>query len=72
MASYCIEKFENGTREMKVYWSCRKHVHNASMITAVARWLDQQYAPAGWTVRAGSYQSNQSTKPVGANAVEYK
>jgi hypothetical protein len=72
MAKYCIEKFENGTREMKVYWDCPKHEHNAGMITAVAQWLDQNQPPAGWTVRANSFQSNQSAAPTGSGAIEYE
>ena len=37
MGKYCVEKFENmGTgKEVKVYWECNKHVHNAAMITSV-------------------------------------
>ncbi len=71
MATYCIEKFENGAREMRVYWKCNKHVHDATLITAIARWLDRDYAPAGWTVRRNSYQSGQSSAPVGNNVAEY-
>lgn len=71
MASYCIEKFENGALEARVYWKCNKHVHDAQLITAIAAWLDLTQPPAGWTVRANSYQSNQSSPPTGANAVEY-
>ncbi|MBO6867619.1 MAG: hypothetical protein VXZ18_16175 [Pseudomonadota bacterium] len=71
MAKYCIEKFESGMQEKKVYWRQDKHVHNAALITQIEIWLGQNYPqPTAWTVRANSYQSNQN-EPHGANVVEY-
>lgn len=79
MPKYDIEKFENGNipnppagvNERKVYWQANKHFHNAALISTIAKWLDVEYPPAGWTVRANSYQSNQSSPPNDATAVEY-
>lgn len=71
MAKYCIEKFEAGAEERKVYWRQDKHVHDASMITDIEKWLDETDPQSvSWTVRANSYQSNQP-EPSGSNIVEY-
>ena len=71
MAKYCIEKYESGIHEKKVYWRQDKHVHDATMITDIEQWLDQTYPQTTpWTVRANSYQSNQNA-PHGTNVVEY-
>jgi len=59
MPKYAQEKFEKGAQEKIVYWEATKHVHNAAMVTTVARWLDGQFGTT-WTVRANSYQSNLS------------
>lgn len=73
MPKYDIEKFEAGATERKVYWKSTKHTHNGAMITAIKQWLDANYAVPGssWDVRANSYQSNQSSPPTDATAVEY-
>lgn len=69
MAKYCQEKFENERGEEKlVCWRQDKHVHDAGMITAVQQWLATEYGGT-WSVRANSYQSNQSSCP--DRAVEY-
>ena len=73
MAKYCIEKFEAGADERKVYWRQDKHVHDAALITTIKQWLGTHYPVAGsqWDVRANSYRSNQSSPPTDNNAVEY-
>lgn len=71
MGKYFIEKFEAGMEERKVHWRQDKHVHDASMITAIEKWLDATVPqPVKWTVRANSYQSNQN-EPSGRTVVEY-
>ncbi len=80
MPKYAIEKFENsaipnppaGVPERKVYWVATKHVHNAAMITDIAKWLDTNYPLKGWKVRKNSFQSNQPSAPNDATAVEYE
>ena len=75
MGKYCVEKFENmGTgKEVKVYWECNKHVHNAAMITSVKIWLATQYPlEIGlWNVRATSYRSNQPEPDESKNTIKY-
>jgi hypothetical protein len=68
MATYCIEKFESGVQEKKVYWDCAKHRHDANMISEIARRLGNTYGGT-WTVRSKSYQSNQSRVPDDAVAL---
>jgi hypothetical protein len=73
MATYCTEKFSCGQTEKRVYWLQNKHVHNPAMISKVKRLLEAKWAcaqPGGWDVSTGSYQSNQSSPPVGDNAVD--
>ena len=70
MAKYCTEKFENnktGT-EVIVCWRQDKHVHDATLITTIAKKLGTSKGGT-WSVRVNSYRSNQSSCP--AKAVEY-
>lgn len=71
MASYCQEKYEDPTAgtEVIVYWVQNKHVHDASMISKIAARLGEVHGGV-WSVRASSYQSNQSSPPV--NGVDLK
>ena len=64
MPKYCIEKFESGSNEVKVYWKQNKHVHDATLITAIEKALGKEKG-GKWKVRANSYQSNQSSTPIG-------
>lgn len=66
MPTYCKQKFENTkTGEEKiVYWRQNKHVHNAALQTAIAKWLGPD-----WASRGNSYESGLSTPPV--KGVEY-
>ena len=73
MAKYNTQKFEAGAQERRVFWRQDKHHHDATVITAIAQWLDRTYPqPNGvkWTVRANSYRSNQNA-PSGEDWVEY-
>lgn len=71
MAKYCTEKFERESdgREVIVCWRQDKHVHDASLITTIERWLAGAVGAGIWKVRANSYQSNQSNCP--DRSVEY-
>jgi hypothetical protein len=77
MAKYSIVKIElkvaPGT-EYKVYWNQAKHDHGAS--TAAGTWAMQQLAThlarpvTQLNYRTGSFMSNQSSPPSGANTFE--
>jgi hypothetical protein len=70
MAKYCQEKFvnqENGN-ELIVCWRQDKHVHDASLITTIEQWLQNNHG-SNWEVRANSYQSN--LQSCSLKAVEY-
>ena len=77
MAKYSIVKIAlkvaPGT-EYKVYWDQSTHNHGAS--TATGTWAMQQLAAhlgrpvTDLDYRAGSFQSNQSSPPTGANLFE--
>ena len=69
MPKYCIEKFESGVQEKRVYWDCTKHRHDANMISTIAQRLGNAYGGT-WSVRANSYQSNQSKVPDSAVALD--
>lgn len=83
--TYDIEKFEINNvnpvvpgfvTERKVYWATNdKHKHDAAKISAIAKWLDEEYphpnANNHWTVRANSYRSKQPSIPNDASAVQY-
>ncbi|MGY2489910.1 hypothetical protein [Cupriavidus sp. CP313] len=67
MPKYCQEKFTETTNgaEVKVCWRQDKHVHDATLITAIELWLQAERG-GQWRVRANSYQSNQSSCSVDA------
>jgi hypothetical protein len=71
MAKYCSEKFQEQKTgsEVIVCWRQDKHVHDASLITTIAKKLGTSKGGT-WTVRSKSYQSNLSTCPI--NSVEYQ
>jgi hypothetical protein len=71
MATYAKQKFEKGAEEKIVYWRQDKHVHNANLISEIARRLGVTYGGT-WTVRVNSYESGISKEPTGANVVELK
>ncbi|WP_339428203.1 MULTISPECIES: hypothetical protein [unclassified Pseudomonas] len=67
MATFCQEKFEQtpGGAEKKVCWRQDKHVHNATLITAIEIWLAGQFG-GKWTVRANSYESGKQSCSAGS------
>lgn len=70
MAKYCIEKFESDTGlEKKVWWRQDKHVHDAGFISTIKQRLATRFG-GNWDVRVNSYESNQSSPPVGG--VDYQ
>ena len=74
MAKYSIVKIAHGAKEYKVYWNQAKHNHNAS--TAAGTFAVQKLAAhlhvqtTALEYRSGSFQSNQSSPPTGANTFE--
>jgi hypothetical protein len=69
MASYCREKYERTDGQEKVVcWKQNKHVHDGALIVAIEQFLNGQFGGV-WTVRANSYQSEQSS--CGPKDVEY-